>query len=131
MPSAIDGAPTRTSLANLTQVKGNMTLHYGAEYWTLQQGSGNLGTQGEFDFGIVDRIGHHARLEVEEGRSHRAVPHPAQRRGPGGEVAGPEPDEAAVTQGVTAGSGKVGDGVQRFEGHPQVAGGAALGQRVT
>ncbi len=38
-------------LANFTQVKGNMTLHYGAEYWTLQQGSGNLGTQGEFDFG--------------------------------------------------------------------------------
>jgi hypothetical protein len=38
-------------LANLSQTRGNMTLKYGAEFWVLQQGSGNLGTQGEFDFG--------------------------------------------------------------------------------
>lgn len=36
--------------ATLTHVFRNHTFHYGAEYWVLQQGSGNLGNQGEFDF---------------------------------------------------------------------------------
>jgi hypothetical protein len=36
--------------ATFTHVYRNHTFHYGAEYWVLQQGSGNLGNQGEFDF---------------------------------------------------------------------------------
>jgi len=35
----------------LTQVKGNMTLKYGAEYWILQQANKSIGNQGRFDFG--------------------------------------------------------------------------------
>jgi hypothetical protein len=37
--------------ASMTQVKGNMTLKYGAEYWVLQQANKNIGNQGQFDFG--------------------------------------------------------------------------------
>ena len=37
--------------AVLTQVKGNMTLKYGAEHWVLQQANKNIGNQGRFDFG--------------------------------------------------------------------------------
>ena len=37
--------------AVLTQVKGNMTLKYGAEYWVLQQANKSIGNQGRFDFG--------------------------------------------------------------------------------
>jgi hypothetical protein len=37
--------------ATLTQVKGNMTFKYGAEYWVLQQANKNIGNQGRFDFG--------------------------------------------------------------------------------
>ncbi len=37
--------------AVLTQVKGNMTLKYGAEFWILQQANKNIGTEGRFDFG--------------------------------------------------------------------------------
>lgn len=37
--------------AVLTQVKGNMTFKYGAEYWVLQQANKNIGTEGRFDFG--------------------------------------------------------------------------------
>ncbi len=36
--------------ATLTQVHGNHTLHYGAEYWILQQANNSLGHQPEFDF---------------------------------------------------------------------------------
>ncbi len=36
---------------NFTQVKGNMTLHYGAEYWVLQQANAALGAQEKFAFG--------------------------------------------------------------------------------
>lgn len=37
--------------ANLTHVKGNMTLHYGGEYRVLQEASANFGYQsGRFDF---------------------------------------------------------------------------------
>ena len=37
--------------ANLTHVKGNMTLHYGGEYRVLQEASANYGNQsGQFDF---------------------------------------------------------------------------------
>ncbi|MEN6602415.1 MAG: carboxypeptidase regulatory-like domain-containing protein [Bryobacteraceae bacterium] len=37
--------------ANLTQVKGNMTLHYGGEYRVLQDATGDWGNQsGQFDF---------------------------------------------------------------------------------
>lgn len=49
------GSVTNTSdytwSAVLTQVKGNMTLKYGAEYWILQQANKSLGNQGRFDFG--------------------------------------------------------------------------------
>jgi hypothetical protein len=34
-----------------TQVKGNMTLKYGAEAWILQQAGKGIGNQGRFDFG--------------------------------------------------------------------------------
>lgn len=37
--------------AALTQVKGNMTLRYGADYWVLQQANRSIGNQGRFDFG--------------------------------------------------------------------------------
>src|ERR1700730_4323801 len=37
--------------AVLTQVKGNMTFKYGAEYWVLQQANKSIGNQGRFDFG--------------------------------------------------------------------------------
>jgi hypothetical protein len=40
-----------TFSAVLTQVKGNMTLKYGAEYWVLQQANKSIGNQGRFDFG--------------------------------------------------------------------------------
>jgi hypothetical protein len=40
-----------TLSASLTQVKGNMTLKYGAETWVLQQANKNISTQGRFDFG--------------------------------------------------------------------------------
>jgi len=37
--------------ANLTHVRGNMTLHYGGEYRVLQEASANFGNQsGQFDF---------------------------------------------------------------------------------
>ena len=36
--------------ATLTQVHGNHTLHYGAEYWVLQQANNGIGHQPEFDF---------------------------------------------------------------------------------
>ena len=36
--------------AALTHVKGNHTLHYGAEYWILQQAGASLGPQAQFDF---------------------------------------------------------------------------------
>lgn len=49
------GSVTDTSFytwsGNLTQVKGNMTFKYGAEYWILQQANKNIGNQGRFDFG--------------------------------------------------------------------------------
>jgi len=35
----------------LTQVRGNMTFKYGAEYWVLQQANKSIGNQGRFDFG--------------------------------------------------------------------------------
>jgi hypothetical protein len=35
----------------LTQMKGNMTFKYGAEYWVLQQANKSIGNQGRFDFG--------------------------------------------------------------------------------
>jgi hypothetical protein len=48
------GSVTNTSdytwSAVVTQVKGNMTLRYGAEYWILQQANKGLGNQGRFDF---------------------------------------------------------------------------------
>ena len=37
--------------AVMTQVKGNMTFKYGAEFWVLQQANKNIGNQGRFDFG--------------------------------------------------------------------------------
>lgn len=37
--------------AALTQVKGNMTLKYGTEFWVLQQANKNIGNEGRFDFG--------------------------------------------------------------------------------
>ena len=37
--------------AVLTQVRGNMTFKYGAEYWVLQQANKSIGSQGRFDFG--------------------------------------------------------------------------------
>jgi hypothetical protein len=37
-------------LANLTHVSGNHTLHYGAEYWVLQQAGAGVGVQPQFDF---------------------------------------------------------------------------------
>src|SRR5205807_231860 len=40
-----------TWAAALTQVKGNMTFKYGAEYWVLQQANKNIGNMGRFDFG--------------------------------------------------------------------------------
>jgi hypothetical protein len=49
------GSVTNTSdhtwSAVLTQVKGNMTLKYGTEYWILQQANKSIGNQGRFDFG--------------------------------------------------------------------------------
>ncbi len=39
-----------TWAGTLTQVHGNHTFHYGAEFWILQQSNGALGNQGEFDF---------------------------------------------------------------------------------
>jgi Carboxypeptidase regulatory-like domain/TonB dependent receptor-like, beta-barrel len=49
------GSVTDTSYytwsALLTQVKGNMTLKYGAEYWVLQEADKNIGNEGRFDFG--------------------------------------------------------------------------------
>lgn len=36
--------------ANITHVKGNHTLHYGSEYWVLQEARGGVGNQGQFDF---------------------------------------------------------------------------------
>lgn len=39
-----------TWAGTLTQVKGNHTLHYGAEYWIQQEADVNVGNQGEFDF---------------------------------------------------------------------------------
>ncbi len=36
--------------ATLTQIHGNHTLHYGAEYWVLQQANNGIGHQPEFDF---------------------------------------------------------------------------------
>jgi hypothetical protein len=49
------GSVTDTSYytwsAQMTQVKGNMTFKYGAEYWVLQQANKNIGNQGQFDFG--------------------------------------------------------------------------------
>jgi hypothetical protein len=39
-----------TWAASFTQVHGNHTFGYGAEYWVLQQGNRNVGNQGEFDF---------------------------------------------------------------------------------
>ncbi len=48
------GQVTNTSYytwaAVFTQVKGNMTLKYGAEYWVLQQNNNNVGSQGTFNF---------------------------------------------------------------------------------
>lgn len=35
----------------LTQIKGNHTFKYGAEYWVLQQANKSIGNQGRFDFG--------------------------------------------------------------------------------
>lgn len=40
-----------TFSAQLTQVKGNHTLKYGAEFWVLQQANKSIGNQGQFDFG--------------------------------------------------------------------------------
>lgn len=34
----------------LTQLHGNHTFHYGAEYWVQQEADGKIGNQGEFDF---------------------------------------------------------------------------------
>jgi hypothetical protein len=49
------GSYTNTSYhtwsAVITQVKGNMTLRYGAEFWILQQAGEGIGTQGTFGFG--------------------------------------------------------------------------------
>ena len=49
------GSVTDTSYytwaADLTHVKGNMTLKYGAEFWVLQQANKSIGNQGRFDFG--------------------------------------------------------------------------------
>jgi hypothetical protein len=49
------GSVTDTSYytwsAALTQVRGNMTFKYGAEYWVLQEADKNIGNQGRFDFG--------------------------------------------------------------------------------
>jgi hypothetical protein len=39
-----------TWIANLTHVRGNHTLKYGAEYWVLQQSTIGLGQLSEFDF---------------------------------------------------------------------------------
>ena len=39
-----------TWAANLTHVRGNHTLRYGAEYWVLQDADGSIGVQPEFDF---------------------------------------------------------------------------------
>jgi hypothetical protein len=36
--------------ANLAHIIGNHTLHYGAEYWVLQQANASIGNQGQFDF---------------------------------------------------------------------------------
>ena len=36
--------------ANLTHIHGNHTLHYGAEFWVLQEARGGVGNQGQFDF---------------------------------------------------------------------------------
>jgi hypothetical protein len=51
------GSYTNTSYytwsAVLTQVKGNMTLKYGAEAWSLQHAGKGIGTQGQFDFGTA------------------------------------------------------------------------------
>lgn len=40
-----------TWAGNLTHVHANHTMHYGAEYWILQQANGGIGNQGRFDFG--------------------------------------------------------------------------------
>jgi hypothetical protein len=37
--------------AVMTEVHGNMTFKYGAEYWILQQANKSIGNQGRFDFG--------------------------------------------------------------------------------
>src|SRR5882724_737405 len=39
-----------TWTGGLTQVHGNHTLHFGAEYWVLQEADGSIGNQGQFDF---------------------------------------------------------------------------------
>jgi hypothetical protein len=40
-----------TWAGNLTHLHGSHTFHYGAEYWILQEGDGDLGNQGRFNFG--------------------------------------------------------------------------------
>ena len=42
-----------TWAGNFTQLHGNHTFHYGAEYWILQEADGNIGVQGDFDFSNV------------------------------------------------------------------------------
>jgi len=40
-----------TTSAVMTQVRGDMTLKYGGEFWVLQQSNQSVGNQGRFDFG--------------------------------------------------------------------------------
>lgn len=39
-----------TWTAGLTHIHGNHAMRYGGEYWVLQQASGGIGNQGQFDF---------------------------------------------------------------------------------
>jgi hypothetical protein len=77
-------------------------------------------------------------MEVVKGGTDRTGTDPAQRGGPRREVAGPEPLQPDVPDGVATGGREVGDGVDGFESDPEVAGSGpgrarvrTLSQRVT
>ncbi|MFB3827040.1 MAG: carboxypeptidase regulatory-like domain-containing protein [Bryobacteraceae bacterium] len=45
------GTSYYTWSAAMTQVRGNMTMKYGGDFWVLQRAARNIGSQGTYDFG--------------------------------------------------------------------------------
>src|SRR5580704_15768314 len=80
------------------------------------------------------RLRDHRRMEVVEGRCDRAGADGSEGRRPAGEVARPESLQSRLTERSATTGIEVGDGVEGFDGDPEVAGAGPvgrLGQRVT